>query len=147
MNLSLPETKVSCLLELVSNLESVGSASRKELERLGGLVAHCTTVIKGGRTFSRRIYDLCMSCPRRGRVKLGQEILADLSWWKSLCAVFNSSGNIIPRSPGLVITTDSSFFGFGAWCERDWVWGTLGDHVDGVLHVDAHREPLPLLIT
>ena len=145
MNLSLPETKIQNLLSIISELEGKGFASKKQLERLGGIVAHCATVIKGGRTFSRRIYDLCRSCPRGGRVRLDGMILADLSWWRNLCHAFNGSAYIIPKTPSTSIITDSSFFGFGAWCDSDWVWGTWPWEESSVSELDIHdhRESPP----
>ena len=73
-------------------------------------MAHFAIVIKGGRTFSRRIYDLCNSCPHSRRVKLGESFLADLSWWKNLCSVFNGSAKIVPRAPGAEIVTNFLWF-------------------------------------
>ena len=147
MNLSLPLGKVEGLLQTISILEGKGWASKKQLERLGGLVAHFASVIKGGRTFSRRIYDLCNTCPRGRRVRLSETILADLSWWKNLCSVFNGSAKIVPRAPGAEIVTDSSFFGFGAWSGRDWVWGTWEEYSDEELGVHDHRVPPPVFDT
>ena len=144
MTLSLPESKLCNLLSIIEELENRGRASKKQLERLGGLVAHCSTVIKGGRTFSRRIYDLGNSCPRGRSVRLEECILADLSWWKNLCLAFNGSAKIIPRAPGATITTDSSFFGFGAWCGTDWLWGSWVPRMVPGLDVHDHRLEPPI---
>ena len=51
MQLSLPEGKTLKLNELIDTLEMAGSATKKQLESLGGLVSHFSSVIRGGRTF------------------------------------------------------------------------------------------------
>ena len=62
--LSLPMEKVVKLKDLMSTVLSRGHTSKKELERLGGLVSYCSYVVRGGRTLTRRIYDLSASYSR-----------------------------------------------------------------------------------
>ena len=64
MSLSLPISKVEKLVSEINRLQKKGSATKKDLECIGGLMAHCSTVIHGGRTFSRRLYDLCALTPQ-----------------------------------------------------------------------------------
>ena len=97
MNLSLPVEKIDRLMKVIGEVEKKGSATKRELERIAGHMAHCSTVIKGGRTFSRRVYDLCSSMPRYASMSLTEELLLDFKWWKEFCSLFNGSANIIPR--------------------------------------------------
>ena len=124
MSLSLPLYKVEKLLEKIKIIESKNKATKKELESIAGLMAHCSSVVKGGRTFSRRVYDLCNNTARRSTTNLSIEILADFSWWKSFCNVFNGSAKIIPRCKSTSLISDSSMWGFGAWCDTDWLIGS-----------------------
>ena len=96
MSLSLPLCKVAKLLEGIIRIESNGRATKKDLECIAGHMAHCSCVIKGGRTFSRRVCDLCNNTARRSVTALTESLLADFAWWKSFCAVFNPFHPIRP---------------------------------------------------
>lgn len=53
LELHLPEGKVSKALALLNKVKGCKSISRKNLEKLTGLLAHCSTVVRGGRTFCK----------------------------------------------------------------------------------------------
>lgn len=57
MELRLPEAKVIKLKKLVNEFRNRSTATKHQLECFSGLLAHCATVVRGGRTFCRRIYD------------------------------------------------------------------------------------------
>ena len=138
MNLSIPQEKITKLLTMISDLENEGSASKKQLERLGGLVSHFSSVIRGGRTFCRRIYNLFSKCRKNSKIKLNDEILLDLAWWKKHCNVFNGSASIIGRNFGGSVTTDASTWGFGGWSEGDWFLGSWEGRVPEILNFHNH---------
>ena len=58
LELRLPEDKLKKMLDSLQILEGRKKVTRRELERVAGLLAHCSKVIRGGRTFTRRIYDV-----------------------------------------------------------------------------------------
>ena len=58
MKIRLPEDKLEKLINLLKQYVGKSTISKKELESLGGLLAHCSHVVDGGRTHSRRFYDL-----------------------------------------------------------------------------------------
>ena len=138
MSLTLPKEKISKLLGSISELEAKGKATKKQLERLGGLVSHFSSVIRGGRTFCRRIYDLFNECPKRGFVSITDEFRLDLSWWKNLCGIFNGSAKIIGKEYSTSFTTDASSWGFGGWSEGDWFWGCWEGEPPASLRVHDH---------
>ena len=144
MTLSLPMSKIDKLTNAIAQLESRGSATKRELESVAGLMAHCATVIKGGRTFSRRVYDLCDSVSRRGRTLLSEEMLLDFEWWKNFCKIVNGSASIVKRESSAAMNSDASLAGFGAWCEDDWFFGSWSSHSNSVLSVHNHVEPPPV---
>ena len=82
MSLSLPMSKIENLTSAITIVEKKGSATKRELTRIAGLLAHCSTVIKGGRTFSCRVYDLYDSVSRGDGVRLMDELLLEFEWWK-----------------------------------------------------------------
>ena len=124
MELSLPMEKVLKLQDLINTVLERGRTSKKELECLGGLVSYCSYVVRGGRTFSRRIFDLAASYSRSSRnVPLNEAIKDDLRWWLSFCGVFNGKACIIREVHPLPIYSDASFKGFGAWVGKDFLFG------------------------
>ena len=125
-------------MELIEVLLASNRASKKQLERLGGLLAHFSSVIRGGRTFCRRVYDLFSSCGKGGYVKLSDGIRLDLSWWRKLCGVFNGSAKISGRDFSSSITIDASTDGFGGWSEGDSFLGTWGSNVPDIFNVHDH---------
>ena len=124
MELSLPIAKVEKLQDFITALVKKGSATKKDLERVGGLVSHCSYVVRGGRTFSRRIFDLAASYSRNSRcIPLDDNIKADLKWWLAFCASFNGRACIIKDLHPIPLYSDASFLGFGAWMGLDWFYG------------------------
>ena len=124
MELSLPLEKVSKLKDFLTELMDKGSATKKELERAGGLVSHCSYVVRGGRTFSRRIFDLAASYSRHSKcIPLDDDIKQDFKWWLAFCEVFNGRACIIRDNHPIPLYSDSSFAGFGAWMGLDWLYG------------------------
>ena len=122
--LSLPMEKVVKLKSTISTVLSRGHTSKKELERLGGLVSYCSYVVRGGRTFSRRIFDLSASYSRHSsRIPLSDAIKDDLHWWSSFCDTFNGRACIIRNTHPVPMYSDASFMGFGAWLGKDWIFG------------------------
>ena len=80
--LSLPMDKVEKLRAVISAVLDRNHTSKKELERLGGLVSYCSYVVRGGRTFSRHIFYLAASYSRRSNnIPLSDAIKDDLQWW------------------------------------------------------------------
>ena len=64
MQLSLPMAKVDKLKGFLCSLLNKKVASKQDLERVGGLVSYCSYVVRGGKTFSRRNFDLAASYSR-----------------------------------------------------------------------------------
>ena len=125
MELRLPEDKLEKLRKMLKSFLRHRKATKGELESLAGLLAHCCKVIHGGRTFSRRVYDLVASVRKRDhKVRLNKDFRLDLKWWLEFASSFNGRASIIPaREPVLSVYSDASLFGFGATHEGDWVAG------------------------
>ena len=97
---------------MLHKLKGRRKVSRKELERVGGLLAHCSKVIKGGHTFTRRIYDL-MSTVKEPHYKvcLSVGVRLDIKWWLSFARTFNGVGKFIRTHS---VYSDASNWGFSA---------------------------------
>ena len=116
--------KVDKLKLAIDSMMAKGSATKKELECIGGLVSHCSYVVRGGRTFSRRIFDLAASYSRNSKaILLDDAIKADFTWWLKFCECFNGKACIVRDLHPVPMYSDSSFKGFGAWMGRDWLVG------------------------
>ena len=86
-------------------------------------MAFCSQVVRGGRTFSRRVFDLCAKAYIKGVVRLNDEMRKDLKWWKDFCSVFNCKNIILNDNADLPMYSDSSLQGFGAWAGKDNFYG------------------------
>ena len=85
-------------------------------------------MVHGGRTFSRRIYDLMASAKRNHhKVRLNREFKNDLSCWVDFAGVFNGQAGIIPPStPTVSVYSNASLAGFRALHGSNWVAGFFG---------------------
>ena len=128
MELRLPQEKLDKLICQLNIFNRRRKATKLELEGLGGILAHCCKVIHGGRTFSRRVYDLISSAKRNShKVRLNEDFRLDLKWWLRFAGTFNGKARIIHRDKAsLSVYSDASLAGFGATHGEDWVAGFFG---------------------
>ena len=143
--LTLPLEKVVKLKDLCSKILVRGHFTKKELESLGGLVSYCSYVVRGGRTFSRRIFDITASYSRSCKaISLNDAIKADIKWWLAFCDVFNGKDGIIRDRHPIPLYFDASFEGFGAWLGKDWFYGSWSlEAVPLILVGCGHLEKPP----
>ena len=126
MTLSLPTHKVMKLKSLVYDFRGKSKTSVKELQVLSGHLAHASTVVRGGRTFSRRVINfLKYISSSTTMVSLPDWFTDDLEWWIRFVEIFNGSAKIISDIPYIEtpLETDSSMTGFAARWGRDWILG------------------------
>ena len=87
------------------------------MERLGGLLAHFAKVIRGGgRTFSRRIYDLIGTLREPFyKARLNGRFRADIRWWDHFADRFNGKAKMLGRFAVVkAMYSDASNWGLGA---------------------------------
>ena len=126
MTLSLPQVKLDKLSLLLQDFKSKSMCKVKDLQILAGHLAHASTVVRGGRTFSRRVINFLNYVREiNGLVHLPAWFFDDIDWWLSLLRVFNGSAAIISddRSDELRLETDSSMSGFGVRLGSQWFLG------------------------
>ena len=131
LTLSLPAPKVDRIRSYVDQVSNRSSSTVKELQVLAGHLVHASTVVRGGRTFSRRVINLLKYVARStGVVKHPSWLAEDLSWWQHFMSVFNGSAKIVSdiREYEIPVETDSSTSGFAA------VWGHTGSSGYGTPH-------------
>lgn len=85
MELRLPPDKIEKMTAALDSLGGKKSATKKQIEKLAGILSHCATVVRGGRTFCRRIYDACkIAASNKSKcVRLSTTVRDDISWWKN----------------------------------------------------------------
>lgn len=125
MQLSLPKRKMEKLHSELKFFENKARASKKQIQRLAGVLCHCSKVIRGARIFSRRVIDLLKGLPDRNvRLKLSDGFLHDMTWWRKFSTTFNGVSCIVQDDVnGPIIASDASFSGFAVIHERDWIAG------------------------
>ena len=129
MQISLPSVKMHKLHTELEFFKNRTRATKTQLQRLCGVLAHCSKVIRGGRTFSRRIIDLLSGLPDGNpRITLSSEFRLDLLWWIEFSKEFNGVACLISYNfgDGPSIHTDSSFSGYGLVSGSHWMAGYFG---------------------
>ena len=129
LGLRLPEDKLEKLKSSVNKVKDQNSISKHELASLGGLLSHCSHVVDGGRTHSRRFYNLYKIVLNNNikRVKLGLAAREDLKWWANFTEPLNGKKKIIYREYELPIVSDFSFKGFAIYKGEEWLAGSWDD--------------------
>lgn len=57
-------------------------ATKRELKSLTGQLQHVATIIKPGRTFLRRMYDMfSLAKLPQHHIRLNEDFKSDLAWW------------------------------------------------------------------
>lgn len=117
LQLRLPVEKLKSLHKELWYFNDRSRATRHQLQRLCGLVAHAAKLVKGGRTFSRRLIDKLSGLESNKRVRLGVEFQKDIKWWLEFSGCFNGISSPISGSAEHEIWffSDASLSGFGWW--------------------------------
>lgn len=129
MCLSLPREKVDKFKRYVTKYLNCKYITKKELECLNGLLAHCSQIVQGGRVFTRRCFDMyqCIVACGHHRIKISVGMTCDLQWWADYAPYFNGESLIPFELYPDKIWTDASMKGFGAVMGVDWLAGDWGN--------------------
>ena len=129
MELKLPKDELEKLISSVNKFKDKSSISKHELESLGGLLSHCSHVVDGGRTHSRRFYDLYKIVLDNNlkMIKLGLGAREDIKWWANFAETFNGKKKIIYPEYELPLVPDSSLKGFAIYKGEKWLAGLWDD--------------------
>ena len=121
--LRLPEDKVVRVKKLVKKFSDAKRATKDQIDELAGLLAHCSKVVRGGRTFCRRIYDLAASTRNRyAKLTLTEAFRDDIRWWRDFMPHFNGKAKLFDPSDSVIaIYSDASYYGYGAYHAGDWL--------------------------
>ena len=124
MILRLPTTKLVELQDLVTSWLGKKSCLKRELQSLAGKLQHACKVVRPGRTFLRRVFELLsMTSRKHHHIHLNAMFRSDLLWWSTFLSTWNGVA-IIPEEgdSGIKLFTDASGgIGCGAWCGNQWL--------------------------
>ena len=134
----LDDTKLAAIKDLIGSWLRRTHCTCKDIESLAGSLYWATKVVRGGRTFLRRVTDAKSKRPHRGYLPVEPELKADLSWWARFLVDYNGKSVLpesewTPTSPlgsddaGVAcwtLATDASKQGFGARWNTNYIHGT-----------------------
>lgn len=115
--LSVPPEKLQAILQELRAFESRSLATKRELEQLVGKLNFAAKVVKGGRTFLRRMIDLINTVvDHNDTVIISPTFQLDVKWWLDFASEWNGSEIMInPRPIGATrFVTDASALGICA---------------------------------
>ena len=149
MILRLPTTKLVELQDLVTSWLGKKSCLKRELQSLAGKLQHACKVVRLGRTFLRRVFELLSVTSRKHHhIRLNAMFRSDLLWWSTFLSTWNGVA-IIPEEgdSGIKLFTDASGgIGCGAWCGNQWLqykWPQTNSFRDVPI---TQKEVLPVVL-
>ena len=135
MEARLPQDKLSELRGLLRDNMQRKKIKFKDLQSLLGHLNFACKVIKPGRCFLRRLYDLTCGSHRPDHfIKLNTAARADLKVWASFLEQYNGctiiTGDKFISSNTLQLHTDAAKSkGFACIFQEFWAWGAFSDYV------------------
>ena len=123
--LRLPDGKLAELKALLADWMGKKSCLKKDLQSLTGKLQHASKVVRPGRTFMRRMFDLLKGISRKQQfIRLNTAFRSDLVWWYVFLEKWNGT-SMMPtelKTPRYQLITDASgTFGCGAYSENRWL--------------------------
>ena len=123
--LRLPEEKLQLLKQSLADWLKRKRCTKRELLSIAGQLQHAAKVVKPGRTFLRRMFELSTTVQKmEHHVHLNSAVRSDLMWWWEFLEEWN--GISLLTSLGkrevseTVISDASGRWGCGAFWERRW---------------------------
>ncbi len=148
MTMRLPEVKLREFHRDIVDFACKTRASKKQLQSLAGKLNWACQVVRGGRTFLRRVLDDLGALKQSSHKRiLSAEFYADLAWWKAYLGTFNGVHMLRNMAPIHDVHVDACNKACGAFFRGDWVYCSFKEdwpEAQG-LHIN-HKEVLSLLV-
>lgn len=124
MELRLPQDKLHRLQDKLKGWESRKCCAKRDLQSLLGQLQHAATVVRPGRTFLRRLYDLLaiVKAPNH-HIYLNSAARSDLAWWTTFLGDWNGLSLLHTQQshPHHAVVSDASgHWGCGAYSGHSW---------------------------
>ena len=145
----LPPSKIAKATRLLASFAERRSkkATRREVDRLIGILSYCSSVVYGGRAFlhsmQRRRYRDAAGHVRavNDHIYLNSAFLLDVAWWRRSIEHFNGFVSIVDADATCDIRIDATGLGgVGVFCDGGFValsGAQLRQHYLGIRHPDT----------
>ena len=148
MTLRLPTEKIVELQMLITGWLGRKFCTLRDLQSLVGKLQHACKVVRPGRTFLRRMFELLKGVNRKQRfIRLNTAFRSDLTWWHLFMETWNGVAMMEPalgKCSHHLYTDASGTFGCGAWWEKQWFQFPWPQEMRG--QSIAQKELLPILM-
>ena len=122
--LRLPRDKVQELKSLIATWSQRKSCTKRDLQSLVGKLQHACKVVRPGRSFLRRMFELLRGTAKKQHfIRLNRSFHSDLRWWHLFLESWNGVAMMgSPEwQPKIHLFSDASgSFGCGAWWDQSW---------------------------
>lgn len=144
--LALPPSKLSEFISLIDEWTLKKRCSKKELLSLLGKLNWASRVVRGGRTFLRRLIDLSKKLKQNNhRTWICREAHLDIMWWAQGISVFHGKTRFVQDyvEPEAEFITDACLVGGGGHFDNQWFYTNFS--VDHPESKNEHINCLELL--
>ena len=123
MEISLPQAKLISIRNVLKQYVGKSRASKRQLQSLAGKLNHAAKVVRGGRTFLRRILN-CIGKLKDGhhKCRLNGAVMKDILWWYDFMSYFNGTAMCIKSEDAVTVATDACLEGGGAFYMGDFYY-------------------------
>ena len=128
LTMCVPEDKKSELMDLLDKWKGIRKCTKTELLSFTGKLSVICRVVRPGRIFLRRLYDLTKNIKAgHHHIYLNEQSRSDIRWWTDFLPNWSRS-TIIPETYAILdsdlrLFTDSSKQGFGGIFGHMWIQG------------------------
>ena len=121
--LTLPADKLVKIRDNVSSFLHMKRATKRQLQSLAGSLNFAAKVVRGGRSFLRRILNSIQQLRRPShKARLDGAVRGDIVWWHSFLEQFNGVAAFVDERPITPILTDACKASGGAFCDGDFFY-------------------------
>lgn len=137
MTVALPEEKLAKCKQMIQQFRHRKRASKKQLQKIAGLLGWAAGVVRHGRVYLRRLITAYNSIKTsNGRAIISPGARLDLDWWDKCLDVFNGKSMWLDRSPVTSVFVDACNSGAGGTYGCDWFYCDW--HIDWPECSDIH---------
>jgi hypothetical protein len=123
MQLSLPSNKMLDIKQCIGNIMGKSRANKRQLQSLAGKLNYASRVVRGGRTFLRRLLNAINTLRQpHHKARIQGALLQDILWWKRCMFMFNGTAAVPVAKNACTVLTDACQRSGGAFCSGDFIY-------------------------